>query len=233
MRPTRTKRCGTTKPASNIRNTASPSMPLSSTTRSAISRSHRRGQLFVPPRLQRAQGAPQRRRSRTLRPPGRWVSTSPSTPTCRTRSSNSTIATGSWRVIGGIREGQSPADRAEVPDRRNGDLWGALQPDSTGTISGNVQHIGNRFGEPGDQVPGADFVPQRRSSTIPPRARSASGVNDIGSLRLPAYTLAGLSPGVQWDSGLEVVALCEEHVRRESEAVARPRARPSCPLRLQ
>ena len=38
-------------------------------------------------------------------------------------------------------------------------MGGALSDSIDWSITGSVQHIGNRWGEPGDQVPGAGFVP--------------------------------------------------------------------------
>ena len=38
---------------------------------------------------------------------------------------DSTVVAGSGAIIGGIRKGQSPADRAEVPVRGRRDLWAA------------------------------------------------------------------------------------------------------------
>ena len=67
------------------------------------------------------------------------------------------------------------------------------------SITGSVQHIGNRFGEPGDQVSGAGFVPSAVFYDLA-NGDFGFGVNDIGSLRLPAYTIANLSGGIYWDT---------------------------------
>lgn len=69
----------------------------------------------------------------------------------------------------------------------------------------SVQHVGNRYTQPSDQEPGAGLF----SSALfydPVTGAFGSGVNDFGSLRLPAYELVNLSAGINWDSGLEVVA---------------------------
>jgi iron complex outermembrane recepter protein len=74
-------------------------------------------------------------------------------------------------------------------------------------VNGSVQRVGNRYTQPGDQeaanqnvdliffdpVTGAYGV----STPLPP------GTN-VGSLKLPPYTLVNASLGLRWDSGLEI-----------------------------
>src|SRR5204863_1407720 len=60
-----------------------------------------------------------------------------------------------------------------------------------------------RIGEPGDQVPGAGLITNALFFD-PVTGAYGSGVNDLGSLRLPAYTIANLSGGVHWSNGLDV-----------------------------
>ncbi len=71
------------------------------------------------------------------------------------------------------------------------------------SITGSVQHIGNRFGEPGDQVSGVGRVGNALFFNLDTGA-FGSGINDIGSLRLPAYTLANLSANLHWANGLDL-----------------------------
>lgn len=116
---------------------------------------------------------------------------------------DSTVLTGAGKVLGGIEEGNrlptvptfQYAARATYGQRFNSVAdW---------SITASVQHIGDRFGEPADQVTGAGLI----SNAIffdPSTGDFGSGVNDIGSLRLPAYTIVNLSGGVQWDNGLDV-----------------------------
>jgi iron complex outermembrane receptor protein len=72
-------------------------------------------------------------------------------------------------------------------------------------LIGSVQHVGNRFTQPGDQEPGAGVFD---SLFYDPRTGAFGDRpnTNFGSLRLPAYTLVNLSAGLKWDSGLEVVA---------------------------
>jgi iron complex outermembrane receptor protein len=81
--------------------------------------------------------------------------------------------------------------------------------DSEWYVTGSVQHVGNRFTQPGDQETAnetfdfiffdpvtLDFGP---GTALPPGTH-------FGSLRLPSYNLVNLSAGVKWDSGFELVA---------------------------
>ena len=104
-------------------------------------------------------------------------------------------------------------------------------------VSGSVQRVGSRFTQPGDQEPGAgvfSLAGGNQSIFFDP-ATLVGGVRDtdIGSLQLHPYTLVNLSAGLKFDNGLELVTLCEQPVRRGSQAVVRPRARRPRSSRLQ
>ena len=71
-------------------------------------------------------------------------------------------------------------------------------------VNGSVQHVGNRFTQPGDQEPGAGTSSDMHLSSIRPPGLRRRCDHDFGSLKLPAYTLVNLSAGVHWDSGLEI-----------------------------
>ena len=69
----------------------------------------------------------------------------------------------------------------------------------------SYQFVGNRLTQPSDQEPGAGVF----GSALfydPTDGSYGSGVNDFGSLKLPSYSLVNLSAGIEWDSGLELVA---------------------------
>jgi iron complex outermembrane receptor protein len=72
-------------------------------------------------------------------------------------------------------------------------------------VTASYQHVGNRYGEPADQEPGAGLVGNALWYD-PETGLSGEGINDIGSLRLPSYNLFNLSAGLEFDRGLEVVA---------------------------
>jgi iron complex outermembrane recepter protein len=71
-------------------------------------------------------------------------------------------------------------------------------------VTGSVQHVGNRYTQPSDQ----EEANQVFNFIFYDPNTGAFGTNtvDVGSLRLPAYELVNLSAGIEWDSGLEVVA---------------------------
>ena len=71
------------------------------------------------------------------------------------------------------------------------------------SVTGSVQRIGNRWGEPGDQVPGSGFVGNALFYD-PTTGDFGSDVVDFGSLRLPAYTLVNLSTTLGFASGLDL-----------------------------
>ena len=71
-------------------------------------------------------------------------------------------------------------------------------------VNGSVQHVGNRYTQPGDQEPSNEnfnFI-----FFDPNTGQFGTVTQPFGSLRLPSYNLVNLSAGVEWDSGLEVVA---------------------------
>jgi iron complex outermembrane recepter protein len=78
-------------------------------------------------------------------------------------------------------------------------------------MTGSVQHIGNRWSQPGDQEAGAGVFSAAggNGSIFYDPVTNAFGVRDTNyasRLKLPAYTLVNLSAGLRWDNGLEVVA---------------------------
>ena len=116
---------------------------------------------------------------------------------------DSTVLTGAGDVLGGIEKGNRLPTVPKFQIAATATYGQRLNSSADWSITASVQHIGNRFGEPADQVPGAGFV----GNAIffdPTNGAFGRGVNDIGSLRLPAYTLFDLSGGVHWDSGLDI-----------------------------
>lgn len=117
---------------------------------------------------------------------------------------DSTVTTGAGDVLGGIRKGNRLPTVPKYSFAATATYGQRLTSASEWTVTGSVQRVGTRFGEPGDQEPGAGFV----GSALffdPITGAFGSGINDIGSLKLPAYTLVNLSAGVHWDNGLEIV----------------------------
>ena len=71
-------------------------------------------------------------------------------------------------------------------------------------VTASAQHVGNRYTQPGDQ----EEANQNFNFIFFDPATGDFGTSDqnFGSLRLPSYNLVNLSTGIEWDSGLEVVA---------------------------
>ena len=116
---------------------------------------------------------------------------------------DSTVLTGAGTVLGGIEKGNRLPTVPKVQLAAVATYGQRLNADADWSISGSVQHIGNRYGEPADQVGGAGLVPNALFFD-PATGAFGSRANNIGSLRLPSYTIANLSGGVHWDNGFEV-----------------------------
>ncbi|MGH6784856.1 MAG: TonB-dependent receptor domain-containing protein, partial [Sphingomicrobium sp.] len=106
-------------------------------------------------------------------------------------------------VIGGIEKGNRLPTVPKFQIAAVATYGQPLNDSMDWSITGSVQHIGNRFGEPGDQMPGAGFVGNALFFD-PATGNFGTGINDIGSLRLPSYTLANLSANLHWANGLDV-----------------------------
>jgi iron complex outermembrane receptor protein len=118
---------------------------------------------------------------------------------------DSTVLTGAGAVLGGIEEGNRLPTVPKFQVAATATYGQRFRDNADWYVTGSVQHIGNRYGEPADQVSGAGLVGNALFYD-PATGDYGSGVNNIGSLRLPSYTLANLSAGIAWDNGLEVVA---------------------------
>jgi iron complex outermembrane receptor protein len=116
---------------------------------------------------------------------------------------DSTVTTGAGAVLGGIEKGNRLPTVPKFQVAATATYGQRLNSNADWSVTGSVQHVGNRFGEPGDQVPGAGLVPNAVFFD-PETGAFGFGVNDIGSLRLPAYTIANLTGGVFWDNGFEL-----------------------------
>lgn len=116
---------------------------------------------------------------------------------------DSTVLTGAGAVLGGIRKGNRLPTVPKFQIAGTVTYGQRFTSDSEWTITGSVQHIGNRIAEPADQEPGSGLV---NLLYYDPVTGAYGGVDgNLGSLKLPSYTLANLSGGVHWDNGLEVI----------------------------
>jgi iron complex outermembrane receptor protein len=71
-------------------------------------------------------------------------------------------------------------------------------------VNASVQRVGNRYTQPGDQEAANQNV--NLIFFDPVTQAFGTSTQNIGSLRLPPYTLVNASLGARWDSGLEVSA---------------------------
>ena len=106
-------------------------------------------------------------------------------------------------VIGGIEKGNRLPTVPKFQLAAVATYGQALNENADWWVSASAQHIGNRYGEPADQVPGAGLVGSALFFDLA-NGDFGTGVNNIGSLRLPSYTLVNLSGGVRWANGLDI-----------------------------
>ena len=105
---------------------------------------------------------------------------------------------GNGDVIGGIEDGNRLASVPEIQLAATGtysfpiNLGGGS---SEGFVSASIQHIGDRYTQPSDQVPGAgEFV-----SGLPFGGASGNDVTSV-DLLLDAYQIINLNAGIDFDS---------------------------------
>lgn len=122
-----------------------------------------------------------------------------------------TVLADTGGVLGGVEDGNR---LASVPELQ---LAGAATYSfpigafggATGFVSGTIQHLGNRFTQPGDQTPGAGTF----SSGLPFGGATGAEVTTL-DLELDPYTLVNLRAGVQkeeWEVALYVNNVTDEN----------------------
>jgi len=116
---------------------------------------------------------------------------------------DSTVTDFNGDVIGGIEKGNRLPTVPKYQIAAVATYGAPINDRMDWSVTGSVQRIGNRWGEPGDQVPGSGFVPNALSFD-PITETIGGGPFDHGSLRLPAYTLVNLSTTLSWASGLDL-----------------------------
>ncbi len=116
---------------------------------------------------------------------------------------DSTVRDGMGDVIGGIEEGNR---LASVPEYMAALTAGYYYPLNRwgggleGFVAGSVQHIGSRYTQPGDQVPGAgDF-----QSGLPFGGATGDEITSL-DLELDPYTILNLNAGVEADDWALIV----------------------------
>lgn len=118
---------------------------------------------------------------------------------------DSTVLTGAGAVLGGIEKGNRLPTVPKFQFAGVATYGQPLNDHMDWSITGSVQHIGNRYGEPADQVSGAGSIPNALYYDLVTGANSGNGVPvNFGSLKIPSYTLANLSGNLHWSNGLEI-----------------------------
>jgi len=124
----------------------------------------------------------------------------------------STVTDATDSVLGGVQDGNRLASVPELQLAATGTYYFPLNlggSRSDAYVSATVQHVGDRFTQPGDQVPGAgDFV-----SGLPFGGATGNEVTSL-DLELDAYTIVNLRAGIlkeTWDAVLYIDNLTDEN----------------------
>ena len=134
---------------------------------------------------------------------------------------NSTVRDGNGNVIGGIEDGNRLPTVPETQFSASGAYTQPLemfdQP-AEAFVTASVQHIGDRFTQPGDQVPGAGEF----AHGLPFAGMTGDEVTVL-DLELPSYEIVYLSGGI--DFGSYVVTLFIDNVFDENTRLSFDRER--------
>lgn len=114
-------------------------------------------------------------------------------------------AAGTSNVIAGIRAGNRLPTVPQYTLTASASYTTKAAADLDWEINGTVQHIGDRFTQPGDQEPGTGVFTNSLYFN-PANGTFGSGSYNFGSYRLPDYTIVNLSTGLTWANGLGIRA---------------------------
>lgn len=134
---------------------------------------------------------------------------------------DSTVRDGNGNVIGGIEDGNRLATVPETQFSASGAYRFPLEFDGSpaeGFVTASVQHVGSRYTQPGDQVPGAGEF----AHGLPFGGMTGDEVTTL-DLELPSYEIAYLSAGI--DYGEYVVTLFVDNVFDENALLSFDRER--------
>jgi outer membrane receptor protein involved in Fe transport len=124
---------------------------------------------------------------------------------------DSTVRDGDGNVIAGLEDGNRLASVPEFQIAASGEYTFPLDwfGGAEGYVTGTVHHVGDRYTQPSDQVPGAgDFV-----SGLPYGGATGDEVTTV-DLNLDAYTIVNLSAGIivnDWTAILYVHNVADEN----------------------
>lgn len=119
---------------------------------------------------------------------------------------DSDVTSETGAIIAGIREGNRLPTVPKFQVAATASYGQRLNDNADWYVSASYQHVGNRITQPSDQEPGAGNF-GNMIFYDPETGDFGGGAFDFTDrLKLPAYDLVNLSAGIEWDSGLEVVA---------------------------
>ncbi len=115
---------------------------------------------------------------------------------------DSTVNDSTGAILGGIRDGNRLPSVPEFQIAVNAGYDWDIGADSTAFVSASLQHIGNRYTQPGDQAPRfQSFV-----SGLPFGGATGAEATSRLDLRLPSYEIVNLRAGVGLAGGLDIEA---------------------------
>ena len=112
---------------------------------------------------------------------------------------DATLTRPNGTVIEGIRDGNRLPSVPKLQLSANATYRTSIGEDSSAYISASVQHVGDRFTQPGDQ----ENNPRTFTPGLPFGGQPATAAT-ILDLRLPSYELVNLSIGVELRDGLDL-----------------------------
>ena len=112
---------------------------------------------------------------------------------------DSTVRDGTGAVLGGIQKGARLPTVPEFTIAANVNYAWTMGSGAKPFLNASVQHVGSRYTQPSDQLPGAGNF----ASGLVFGGATGTEVTRL-NLRLPAYQLVSLSAGLEFPSGVDV-----------------------------
>jgi len=136
---------------------------------------------------------------------------------------DSTVRDANGDILGGVEKGNRLASVPEVQLAGTGTFYFPFMMQSDGYVSATLHYVGDRYTQPGDQVPGAgDFA---HGFTF--GGAAGDEVTSV-DLNLPSYTILNLRLGFvkdTWETALYVNNATDEHARLSFDRERGGRAR--------
>ncbi len=114
---------------------------------------------------------------------------------------DSTVLDGTGAVLGGIRDGNRLPSVPKFQISTNASYTFPVGVSSEAYFAGSFQHVGSRYTQPSDQ----ENNPRSFVSGLPFGGATGNDAT-IVDLKLPAYQIVNLNAGIDFDSGLSLIA---------------------------